>query len=121
MGRVAARLAGSLCLISVLAFANCASAQNTKTYRIGFLTPASAASIEDRLSRFRQGMRELGYVDQSATIEFRSAEGKQEKLDELAAELNRLGVDVVLTHGVVATLSAKRASAKTPIVCFACG
>jgi len=66
-------------------------------------------------------MRELGYVDQSATIEFRSAEGKQERLDELAAELNRLGVDVVLTHGVVATLSAKRASAKTPIVCFACG
>ena len=94
----------------------------TKTYRIGFLTPASAASIEDRLSRFRQGLQELGYVQgQNAAIEFRSAEGKQERLGELATELIRLKVDILLTHGALATLAAKKASTTIPIVCFACG
>jgi putative tryptophan/tyrosine transport system substrate-binding protein len=117
-----AKAAAFLSALCVLAFAGCAVAQPAKTYRIGFLTPASAASMEDRLSRFRQGMRELGYVQgQNAAIEFRSAEGKQERLAELASELIRLKVDVVLTHGVLATLAAKKASATTPIVCFACG
>ena len=122
MTGVAAGLVRWLSFLFAFSLANHALAQPTKTYRIGFLTPASAASIEDRLSRFRQGLQELGYVQgQNAAIEFRSAEGKQERLGELATELIRLKVDILLTHGALATLAAKKASTTIPIVCFACG
>ena len=119
MTGVAAGLVRWLSFLFAFSLANHALAQPTKTYRIGFLTPASAASIEDRLSRFRQGLQELGYVQgQNAAIEFRSAEGKQERLGELATELIRLKVDILLTHGALATLAAKKASTTIPIVCL---
>lgn len=106
----------------IFVFADCAFAQQSKTYRIGFLTPASAASMESRVGRFREGLRELGYVEgQNTTVEYRWGEGKQERLAELAIELTRLKVDVLVTHGVLATQAAKQASATIPIVCFACG
>jgi ABC-type uncharacterized transport system substrate-binding protein len=111
-----------LMALSILASTDYAVAQQPKTYRIGFLTPASSTSMEARVGRFRQGLREFGYVEgQNATIEYRWADGKQERLPDLAVELVRLKVDVVVTHGVLATLAAKRASATTPIVCFGCG
>src|SRR5215216_3596434 len=111
-----------LAALSILASADLAVAQQEKTYRIGFLTPASSASMEGRVGRFREGLRELGYVEgQNTMIEYRWAEGKEERLSDLAVELIRRELDVIVTHGVLATLAAKRASATTPIVCFACG
>jgi ABC-type uncharacterized transport system substrate-binding protein len=116
------RLAVLLTALSLLVLSDQAVAQQTKTYRIGFLTPAPPASMEARVERFKQGLRELGYVEgENIAIEFRSAEGKQERLPDLAAELTALKADVVVAHGVLATLAAKKASATTPIVCFGCG
>lgn len=77
--------------------------------------------MEARVGRFKQGLRQLGHSEgQNTAIEFRSAEGKQERLTDLAAELIALKADVV-AHGVLATLAAKKASTTTPIVCFGCG
>jgi len=99
-----------------------ALAQQTKTYQIGFLTPAPAASMEVRIGRFKQGLRELGYIEgQNTAIELRSADGKQERLPDLAVELISRKPDVVVAHGVLATLAAKKASSTIPIVCFGCG
>ena len=78
--------------------------------------------MEARVGRFKQGLRQLGHIEgQNTAIEFRSAEGKQERLTDLAAELIALKADVVVAHGVLATLAAKKASTTTPIVCFGCG
>jgi putative ABC transport system substrate-binding protein len=111
-----------LAALAIFAFAGVAVAQQPKTYRIGFLSPASAASMEARVGHFRQGLRELGYVEgQNTTIEYRWADGKEERLSDLALELVRLKVDVLASHGVLATQAAKRASSTIPIVCFACG
>ena len=111
-----------LTALSILASNDCALAQQPKTYRIGFLTPASSVSMEGRVAHFRQGLRELGYVEgQNITIDYRWAEGQEQRLIDLARELVGLKVDVVVSHGVLATQAAKRASATIPIVCFACG
>ena len=109
-------------LIIIFASSDWAVAQQSNTYRIGFLTPASSASMEARVERFRQGLRELGYVDgQNTSIEYRWADGREERLFDLAVELVRLKADVLVSHGVLATQAAKRASVTIPIVCFACG
>jgi ABC-type uncharacterized transport system substrate-binding protein len=64
-------------LIVIFAFSDCAAAQQSNTYRIGFLTPASSASMEARVERFRHGLRELGYVEgQNTVIEYRWATGR---------------------------------------------
>ena len=90
--------------------------------RIGFLGPTSAAGIEKRLVAFRSGMRELGYVEgENLVIEFRWAESKYERLPELAAELVRLNVDLIVTHSTQAALAAKRATTMIPIVIMAVG
>ena len=84
--------------------------------RIGILITASASSVWARLETFRQRLRELGYVEgKSIFIDYRYAEGKPERLPDLAAELVRLKVDVIVTAGP-ATLAAKKASATIPIV-----
>lgn len=117
-------LGTAICLLPfvILVPSACGAAQQGKTYQIGFLTPASPISMEGRVDRFRQGLRELGYVEgQNTTIEYRWAEGKEDRLSDFAVELVRLKVDVLVSHGVLATQAAKRASATIPIVCFACG
>ena len=66
--------------------------------RIGILIPASASFFSARLEAFRQRLRELGYVEgKNIFIEYRSAEGKLGRLPDLAAELVRLKVDVIVT------------------------
>src|SRR5262245_13034302 len=116
------RWAVFLAALCILASSDGAPAQQPKTYRLGFVSPASSASMEARVERFRQGLRELGYIEgQNVSIEYRWAEGREERLSDLAVELVGLKVDVVVTHGVLATLAAKRASATIPIMCFACG
>jgi putative tryptophan/tyrosine transport system substrate-binding protein len=95
-----------------------AEAQQTKKVpRIGFLATVSPSSISDRVEAFRQGLRELGYVEgENIVIEWRYAEGKADRLPGLAAELVRLKVDIIVTTGPVPTRSAKTATSTIPIV-----
>ena len=107
---------------SLLAAPLVAKAQPAKVHRIGFLSVASSSPMAPRVDAFRQGLRELGYVEgQNITIEYRWAEGKGERLPGLAAELIRLKVGIMVVHGVVAAVAAREASTTIPIVCFACG
>ena len=88
-----------------------------KVPRIGYLDGASLSANSVRLEAFRHGLRELGYVEgQSVAIEWRSADGKADRLPGLAAELVRLKVDVIVTGGSGATGPAKDATATIPIV-----
>jgi putative ABC transport system substrate-binding protein len=88
-----------------------------KVPRIGFLSFLSESVMVQREASFRQGMRELGWIDgQNIVIERRFAEGRHEKLHELASELVRLKVDVIVAPSNVATLAAKQATPTIPIV-----
>ena len=103
------------------AFAKCAAAataqQPTKVPRIGFLDAPSAAAVAVRTEVFREGLRQLGYVDgKNIVIEYRYAEGKIDRLPALAAELVRLKVDVIVTGGATVTRAAKKATTTIPIV-----
>ena len=111
----AMRKAGVLSILFVvvlLAVAVIAEAQQpTKIPRIGYLTAASPSTISARIEAFRQGLRELGYVEgKNIVIEWRYAEGKPDRLPALAAELVRLKVDVIVTGGPTATRAAKEAT-----------
>jgi putative tryptophan/tyrosine transport system substrate-binding protein len=91
--------------------------QSAKISRIGYLTVASLSSNVARVEAFRQGLRELGYVEgKNIVIEWRSAEGKLERQGELTSELVRLNVDVIVTSGPSMTRAAKEATATIPIV-----
>src|SRR4030095_2836253 len=84
--------------------------------RVGILLPTTASFYLPRIEAFRQRLRELGYVEEkNIVIEYRYAEGKLERLPDLAAELVRLKVDVIVTAGP-AILAAKKANATIPIV-----
>ena len=90
--------------------------QPEKIPRIGYLSPRSA-SLRERDESFRQGLRELGYVEgKNIIIEFRFAEGKFDQLPDLAAELVNLKVDVIVSEVTQASLAAKGATATIPIV-----
>jgi len=91
--------------------------QPAKVYRIGLLSARSSSSDSTRTEAFRQGLRELGYVEgKNIIIEYRYAEGKFERLPDLAAELVRLNVDVILALGVPPTRAAKQVTTTIPIV-----
>jgi putative ABC transport system substrate-binding protein len=91
--------------------------QAARLYRIGMLDHTSAALNAANLAGFRQGMRELGYVEgQSFVIEYRSADGRIERYPDLAAELVRLEVDAIVTRGTPAVLAAKNATSTIPII-----
>jgi len=91
--------------------------QPTKIPRMGFLSPSSPSALAARYEAFRQGLRELGYVEgENLVIESRYAEGKQDRVPALAAELVRLKVDVIVTGGATATRAAKEATVTIPIV-----
>jgi hypothetical protein len=95
--------------------------QAGKAPRIGYVSTNLAASPQ--LSEaFRQGLRELGYVEaRNVVIEWRSAEGKLERLPALAAELVALKVDVIVAGGTPQALAAKQATRTVPIVFAAAG
>src|SRR5918999_5936746 len=92
--------------------------QPKKVYRIGYLSGSDAATDAPRFDGIQLALRELGYVEgQNTAIEYRYAEGKQERLFELAAELVRLKVDVIVTAGGTYTVQmAKVATKAIPIV-----
>jgi putative ABC transport system substrate-binding protein len=94
-----------------------AEAQQSKVPHIGFLLAVPASTISARLDAFRYGLRELGYTEgKNIVIEWRSTEGKPDRLPILAAELVRLNVDVIVTGGPPPTRSAKQATSTIPIV-----
>ncbi len=94
-----------------------AEAQTGKVYRIGILERTSMTVNAANVDAFRQGLRDLGYVEaKNVVIEYRSVEGRNERYADLAAELVRLKVNVILTRGTPATLAAMTATATIPIV-----
>jgi putative ABC transport system substrate-binding protein len=97
--------------------------QGTKVYRIGWLVAGSRpAGPEPRWETFQQGLRALGYVEgQNLRIERRYAEGSDARLGELAAELVRLPVDVIVAGGSAATKAAQQATRTIPIVMASSG
>jgi len=91
--------------------------QPKKIPRIGYLTASSLSANAARIEAFRQGLRELGYVEgKNIVIEYRHAEGKFDRLPALAAELVRLKVDVIVTAGPTSTRPAKEATVTISIV-----
>ena len=96
--------------------------QPSKVWRIGYLSPGTEASQRPRLAAFRAGLRELGYVEgKNLIIDFRWADGKLDRLSEQAAELVRLNVDLILTHGSDGATAARRATSTLPIVVASAG
>jgi putative tryptophan/tyrosine transport system substrate-binding protein len=85
--------------------------------RIGFLGAASPSKFASRLEGFRLGLRDFGYVEgANITIEYRWAEGRYERFPELAGELVRSNVDLIVTHTTPGSLAAKQATTTIPIV-----
>jgi ABC-type uncharacterized transport system substrate-binding protein len=113
-----AALLSILFVVVLLAVAVIAEAQQAKKVpRIGHLNGSSLSAIAYRIEAFRQGLRELGYVEgKNIVIEWRSAEQKFDRLPALAAELVRLNVDVIVTSGPIPTRAAKEATSRIPIV-----
>ena len=106
--------------LSAVLFALCLpveAQQAGKIPRIGFLSPTPP--LPARMEAFRQGLRDLGYIEgKNIAIEYRNGDVKAEaeRLPDLAAELVRLKVDVIVTTGTPAVLAIKKASATMPIV-----
>jgi putative tryptophan/tyrosine transport system substrate-binding protein len=91
--------------------------QAGKMPRIGFLGVASPSTFAPRLEGIRLGLRDFGYIEgKNVIIEYRWAEGHYERLPELAAELVRSNVDLILTHTTPGSLAAKQATTTIPIV-----
>jgi putative ABC transport system substrate-binding protein len=91
-----------------------------KTYRIGFLGMTSHdATYGRRVDALRMGLRQLGYEEgRNIIIHYRWAEGRYDRLPELAAELVKLGIDVLITHSTPGALAAKQATSTIPIVAY---
>src|SRR6266516_4507306 len=100
-----------------------ADAQPTgKVYRIGYLAAGSAIASQLPVEAFREGLRELGLVEgQNIVIDYRFAEGRFDRLPDLAAELVRLKVDIIVAQATPAAVAAKKATETIPIVAIALG
>jgi len=91
--------------------------QLTKVFRIGVLVSGSASTHKSRIDAFRQGLREMSYVEgKNVVLEFRYAEGKGARFADLAAEMVRLKPDVIVVGGTGFTAAAKQATSTIPIV-----
>jgi ABC-type uncharacterized transport system substrate-binding protein len=106
-------LSAMLCALSYSA-----SAQRTgKVYRIGTLDNSTASGSAVFLEAFRQELRKLGWIEgKNITVEYRFAEQKSARLPELAADLVRLKVDLLVVAGTLSALAAKKATTTIPIV-----
>ena len=106
----------ALCTMLSVLFSHADAQQSTKVPRIGYLA-TSLSTNPARVEAFRQGLRELGYVEEkNIIIEWRFAEGKADGLTGFAAELVRFKVDVIVSGGSTATRAAKEATSTIPIV-----
>ena len=109
----------ALCFLLLAPCFPAAAQQQKKVPRIGYLVDSSPSSTREvgQVEAFRQGLRELGYVEgQNIAIEYRYAEGVEERLPNLAADLVQLSVDVIFVTGTTGTQAAKRATKTIPIV-----
>jgi ABC-type uncharacterized transport system substrate-binding protein len=110
----------SAILTGSMLFALCVSAQGqqpTKIPRIAYLAGSTHSAMSARTEAFRQGLRELGYVEgKNIVVEWRFGEGKADRVPRLVAELVRLKVDVIVTGGSRVTRVAKEATSTIPIV-----
>jgi putative tryptophan/tyrosine transport system substrate-binding protein len=113
------RILLSVAAVIVMVFACEADAQQRgKVPHVGILLPSSPTSSPDaNLEAFRQGLRDLGYVDgRNITLEYRWAENREDQYPALVAELIRLKVDIIFTSSTPAVLVAKQATNTIPIV-----
>src|SRR4051812_4538066 len=93
-----------------------------KVWRIGVLEPAPKSVNGANMDGFRKGMAELGYrEDRDFVLLYRSSEGDNRRFPELAGELVRAKVDLILARGTPATLAAKQATTAIPVVTTAVG
>jgi len=107
-------------LLSTVSFAQ--AQQPKKVPRIGFLGNSTAALEANLIGPFREGLRDLGYVDgRNILIEYRWAEGKYERFPTLIAELITLKVELIVTAGTPASLAVKKATTTLPLVMIAVG
>jgi putative ABC transport system substrate-binding protein len=113
-----ARLPSILIAVALLTVGAVAEAQQpSKVPRIGWLTASTLSALAPRVEAFRQGLRELGYVEgKNIVIEWRSAEEKTERVPALVAELVGLKVNVIVSAGPLVTRAAKEATVTIPIV-----
>jgi putative ABC transport system substrate-binding protein len=106
--------------LSAMLLALCVSAeaqQPGKVFRIGFLDSSSASGMAVLFEAFWQEMHKLGWIQgKNIAVEYRFAEGKNERLPELAADLVRLNVDLIVTTGEPPARAAKSATTTIPIV-----
>src|SRR6476646_6353709 len=105
----------------IAALASCGarpqSQQTGKVFRIGFLDPSTASGSAVLLDAFRQELSKLGWIDgKNIAVEHRFAEGKSERMSEMAADLVRLKVDMIVVTGTPTALAAKKATTTIPIV-----
>jgi putative tryptophan/tyrosine transport system substrate-binding protein len=114
----ASRMKSVLLLLGSMFAIHLAEAQqSTKIPRIGFLAGTKPAAVAARVAAFQQGLREIGYVEgKNIVVEYRYAEGNADRERELAAELVRLKVDVIVTAGPTGVRAAKEATVMIPIV-----
>ena len=96
--------------------------QSSNVYRIGFLGNSTAVLEANLVGPFREGLRDLGYVEgRNVLIEYRWAEGKYDRFPALIGELLALKVAVIVTAGTPATLAVKKAATSVPLVMAAIG
>ena len=106
-----------IAFVLVVAGAVAEAQQTGKIFRIGFLDASTASGMAVLVDAFRQELSKLGWVEgKNLTIEYRFAEGKTDRLTELAADLVRLKVDLIVTTGGPTGLAAKKATTNIPIV-----
>jgi putative tryptophan/tyrosine transport system substrate-binding protein len=107
----------ALCALLLVLGIPAEAQQVKKVPRIGLLVPFSASSDSPRRDAFLQGLRDLGYVEgKNIAIEYRYTEGELDRLPDLAAELVRLNVNVIVTAAISSVRAAKKATATIPIV-----
>jgi putative ABC transport system substrate-binding protein len=109
--------------MSLLAFAAIADAQApAKVWKIGVLVSSSAPLNASRDEGLRQGLREFGYVEgKNIVLDFKYADGKLDRLPELAAELVSANPDVIIAGGTRVAVAAKKATGTIPIVLAGAG
>jgi putative ABC transport system substrate-binding protein len=115
------RNAGLAVLLGPLTFGTASRAafaqQVGKVYRVGYMSAPTRASVEPVLQAFLRALRELGWIEgQNLIIEYRWADGKIERLPDLAAELVRQKVDLIVAPAASAALAAKKVTSSIPIV-----
>jgi putative ABC transport system substrate-binding protein len=112
----------ALALAALIAALPAAAEEPGKAYRVGFIGNSTAALESNLVQPFREGLRELGYVEgRDLAIEYRWAEGDYGRLPTLVADLIAQKVDVLVTAGTPAALAVKRATTTIPLVMVAVG